>query len=536
MQRFLISLLLVAFSAVPARAADFEIVNLEPIPLHEVASGDCNVKMTGAIAPGDAEKLFEIGRQLGEAVGANEALQGPDLRLNSGLILFSENQDVQMRARASLDDTKVPRFNAICLSSKGGSMEEALKIIREVMTFGFVTVVPENASCFSACAFIFLAGDVGLSSDQLGEIMPYRVMHASAAVGFHTPSARFDPRLPPLPLEELNKQLSLAYTYLRDFDAFFIDRDTVRPESRFSKDLYAEVLRHIGPDNFYMIDTIDKAGRFNIRIAGTPSVPVTEASLARLCSNNSTWRRSLAPPLMNDLRFNSYALFQGEDEYSCGNEECEVDPGTYRVESSVFRCEVVYSPSEYGDDFLTTTKYVGSSFRGAAYYSSESWASFPHYYPLNLVATQNVLRAGAQSPYLIDGLASNIFEPRRVGTGTLITGFERETSAPFGMVIWFSGEGNFFWLDDQAGIQSDLHDIELKPDEQKICIYWGNDNRSVCSSVVCQTGSGCIFRPDDGQRSLDGFPYLARPIFFNPSDNLVEISFGVTPSVVLPKQ
>ncbi|MGR3759246.1 hypothetical protein ACUXV3_03840 [Roseobacteraceae bacterium NS-SX3] len=529
----MISIFFVALGVVSANAADFEIISLEPVPFHEVSSGSCNVRMTGLIAPGDAQKLFKVGQQLGEEVRANEALKSPELQLDSGLVLFRKDLDNQIRRRASIDDKSIPKFNALCLSSPGGSMEEALKLIREVMTFGFVTVVPENAECFSACAFVFLAGDLAFSGGELGEIMPFRIMHASSKLGFHAPSARLDPRFPPIPIEQLNSLLTSVFIYLRDFDAFFIDRDTIHPDTRFSKDLYAEVLRHLGPESFYMIDTVDKAGRFNIRVAGLSQVSITESSLARLCSNHSTWRRGLSRPLANDLRFSTYTIFRGVEEYSCGADGCEVEPGVYRIETPVFLCEVTYSPSIYGDDFLITTEYIGSPFRGAVYYSSDPWSSFPHYYPLHLTTTDT--GQIGQNPYLLDGLASNIFDPSHTGEATLITGFENDSSSPFGFLIWRTGEAKFFWMDDQAGIQGELYDVEIKSDEQKLCIVWGADSRPYCSTVACQSGRGCVFRPDE-RRALAGFPYLARPIFFGPTDDFVNRSLGVTPSVVLPDQ
>lgn len=61
-----------------------------------------------------------------------------------------------------------PETNLLYLDSVGGSVNGALLIAHEVRERGIATVVPEDAVCYSACAFIFFAGSERAAVGQLG--------------------------------------------------------------------------------------------------------------------------------------------------------------------------------------------------------------------------------------------------------------------------------------------------------------------------------------------------------------------------------
>lgn len=61
-----------------------------------------------------------------------------------------------------------PAAERVALNSKGGLVDSALVIAHEVRDRGLATVVPSNASCFSACAFIYFAGGEHRSDGALG--------------------------------------------------------------------------------------------------------------------------------------------------------------------------------------------------------------------------------------------------------------------------------------------------------------------------------------------------------------------------------
>ncbi|MFP9136468.1 hypothetical protein ACLI1C_04720 [Devosia sp. XGJD_8] len=61
-----------------------------------------------------------------------------------------------------------PTVETLALASNGGDVTAALLIAQEVALLGFKTYVPEADGCYSACAFIFFAGDERVVLGELG--------------------------------------------------------------------------------------------------------------------------------------------------------------------------------------------------------------------------------------------------------------------------------------------------------------------------------------------------------------------------------
>lgn len=61
-----------------------------------------------------------------------------------------------------------PDTNTVALLSGGGSVYGALNIAIQVHESGMTTIVPKNAWCYSACAYIFLAGRIRKLEGELG--------------------------------------------------------------------------------------------------------------------------------------------------------------------------------------------------------------------------------------------------------------------------------------------------------------------------------------------------------------------------------
>lgn len=61
-----------------------------------------------------------------------------------------------------------PNLHLLMLDSPGGSVVPALDIAAVVNSLGIVTLVPEGATCASACTFVFFAGKDRLASGRLG--------------------------------------------------------------------------------------------------------------------------------------------------------------------------------------------------------------------------------------------------------------------------------------------------------------------------------------------------------------------------------
>ena len=76
-----------------------------------------------------------------------------------------------------------PYNNVISLNSPGGNLREALEIGKYIAEQNFITLLPENATCESACSLVFLAGFTRYE----GFFFPRRFAHETARLGIHQP-------------------------------------------------------------------------------------------------------------------------------------------------------------------------------------------------------------------------------------------------------------------------------------------------------------------------------------------------------------
>jgi hypothetical protein len=61
-----------------------------------------------------------------------------------------------------------PEVEAIALWSDGGGMNPALLLADDIHARGLSTLIPEGAGCYSACAYLYLAGESRLAKGKLG--------------------------------------------------------------------------------------------------------------------------------------------------------------------------------------------------------------------------------------------------------------------------------------------------------------------------------------------------------------------------------
>jgi len=214
------------------------------LPTHsaEIGPGSspgCQLKLEGSIQAGDSEKL-------------SATLDG----------LSSESGNVSM-----------------CLNSLGGNYDEALKLITIVLKHTNVaTVVDHGAECYSACAFLFLAGNTQRSED--GELAPDRTLDVRATLGFHAPYLN------------TGTGTDVADATIRNFrrgvnaiaKLLEIDRRELFPRGLLAKALQVE------PNYLLYIDTIEKAGVWSIKLKGfKPPTALTARMLDQACRNKDLW-------------------------------------------------------------------------------------------------------------------------------------------------------------------------------------------------------------------------------------------------------
>ncbi len=167
----------------------------------------------------------------------------------------------------------------LCLNSPGGSYGEGLEMIELVLKrTNVATVVDQGAQCFSACAFLFLAGNTPVSED--GEMAPDRTLDVRATLGFHAPYMKGGTaaKLPEANAESYRRGVHAIARMLE------IDRRELFPRGLLAKAL------QVGPDYLLYIDTIEKAGVWSIKLKGYRAPePLTDAMLDQACRNKDIW-------------------------------------------------------------------------------------------------------------------------------------------------------------------------------------------------------------------------------------------------------
>ena len=110
------------------------------------------IRMSGEIAPGDAERLDQL-------------LRGR----------IADN---------CLPDGRCPFSAVLALESPGGSLEAALELAVLVHRRQLITYIPAGATCASSCAFVFFAGHADFGAG----FHPRRIVHSDSRLGLHRPS------------------------------------------------------------------------------------------------------------------------------------------------------------------------------------------------------------------------------------------------------------------------------------------------------------------------------------------------------------
>ncbi|MGQ0456533.1 MAG: hypothetical protein ACT4OU_05670 [Hyphomicrobium sp.] len=216
-------------AAPPSQAAEFKIG----------ASPACKLKLQGPIVAGDATRL-----------------------------------EASLAALPS-DDGRALTF---CLDSPGGDYDEGLRMIWMLLQrTNVATIVDRGAQCFSACAFLFLAGNTQASED--GELAPDRTLDVRGALGFHAPY---------LETAEANAADVTSETFRRGVNAIAVMLEIDRREL-FPRGLLAKALQ-VGPKYLLYIDTIEKAGVWSIKLKGYRApAALTDTMLDQACRNKDMW-------------------------------------------------------------------------------------------------------------------------------------------------------------------------------------------------------------------------------------------------------
>jgi hypothetical protein len=237
----------------------------------------CELKLEGAIEAGDSEKLSAALAALGAAGG--------------------------------FDSRQV----SVCLNSLGGNYDEALKLMTTLLTFtNIATVVDAGAECYSACAFLFLAGNAQRSED--GELAPNRTLDVRGTLGFHAPYLQTGTGtdVTAATIENFRRGVSAIAKMLE------IDRRELIPRGLLAKAL------QVGSNELLYIDTVEKVGVWSIKLKGyKPPAALTSKMLDQACRSKDLWANFshtvLARPAddleeLHGVRQSDFPEIRGSDE------------------------------------------------------------------------------------------------------------------------------------------------------------------------------------------------------------------------------
>jgi hypothetical protein len=254
----------------------------------------CNIILQGDIAVGDLEKLKPA------VESAAKMLQ---YRLH--LLATEEMHNFKMRAPAPPNSLEaenspmsVPRtayeqfqrseFEAspqlgemyivhLCLNSGGGNFGEANKIIQYMTSGpGIATFIRAGDECFSACALVFMFGNIQTFGDNR---FIDRRLDVRGKLGFHAPFVDAENVV----TEEVART---AYQGGIEAVANLLELDK---KGFLSRPLVVDFLRK-GPKEYLDLSTVEKAGEWAVELIGY-KIPddVSEEMLSQACTNDIAW-------------------------------------------------------------------------------------------------------------------------------------------------------------------------------------------------------------------------------------------------------
>ncbi len=205
----------------------------------------------------------------------------------------------------------------LSMDSPGGSLDAAIALADEIWTNGMTTYIHAGKRCLSGCALAFMAGRHP-ETDEYS--IRRRFMHPTALLGFHAPFALADTSNIPadvakLLLPDAERGGSIAASKLVKLAV-----DGILSSS------LVEALLQIDKDNFLYIDTVDKAGRWQIGVLGETPLRFAVGfpgsgdvgALEMHCNNRLYWLQDIPAERRGGMSkfFEGTLIFDGLD-HSC---------------------------------------------------------------------------------------------------------------------------------------------------------------------------------------------------------------------------
>ncbi|MBT56428.1 MAG: hypothetical protein CMF72_23910 [Mameliella sp.] len=270
-------------------------------------AGLCRVTLEGEITPGDVEKLRAA------------PMDRP--------IWWSNFEDGS--------------WAALCLDSPGGSLASGLELARYVLDNRIGTVIDDGADCLSACALVFM---FGTAHQHESVALTNRRLHVGGRLGFHQPDLTLD-RSRDYSVDDVAAAFDLAIEATLNFLALAARPRPDTPRPFVDGDLLEAMLQHKGQD-FFEIDTVNKAGRWDIALFGFTPPEFSAEGMVYACQNMTGWTARLEQeqlPYQPDGYSHRIDATQGQDGFADGQR--------FKVDFSgmmTYACEVGLRPVYQG--------------------------------------------------------------------------------------------------------------------------------------------------------------------------------------------
>ncbi len=240
---------LIAFWASVAGAAELE-TEITP----EMAEMGCTARLSGDIVPGDLERIRPY-------------LETP---LTQGWGHPDSDDDLLFRNFTPATDFGDGFFtHRLCLNSRGGSLEEALRIVAYFRENGSRTIggiqtgIARGDRCESACAYVFFAGRFVRFSGAPGyEGRSNAILHPNGVLGLHAPFLMFDDGT-------YSRDDVLSIWQVGMEAASRINRQIANGNIFMSGDLFSEMITY-APSEMLRISTVGEVVRWEIEVEPSP--------------------------------------------------------------------------------------------------------------------------------------------------------------------------------------------------------------------------------------------------------------------------
>ncbi|WP_269931350.1 hypothetical protein [Aminobacter sp. HY435] len=199
------------------------------------------------------------------------------------------------------------RCDIVYLYSNGGNFSEAVKIMDYFFSSMIATSVEAGASCYSACAIMWLGGSVP-GGHNLDNPHAYRRLDPSGIVGFHAPYVFLSDG------NYTNYDVMVNGTL-----SFKVAQELlVRFQDHRIPMWFAAKLLYPDPENFYTIDTIEDANLVGATIHTKTKNKALESiySLGNICFNLSHWGKNRSANADSNKTFsNNSSSFSSSEDY-----------------------------------------------------------------------------------------------------------------------------------------------------------------------------------------------------------------------------